>query len=83
MGENALSGNDKRRRTSETGSGSDISRAMGGLSIRNMTGTSAGFGFGDVRDGMRVGNSAPSSRRPDKLVRLGERLKENASRPLF
>lgn len=82
MGENALSGNDKRRRTSETGSGSsNISRGMSGLNIRSLSGA----GFKGEGNAMAIGgaSSAPSSRRPDKLVRLGERLKENANRPLF
>lgn len=71
-GENGLSGNDKRRRAGEQGSvpGSrSINRAMSNVSLASAGSERAG--------------SLPSSGRPDQLVRLGRKLRENASRPII
>lgn len=85
VGERSLSGNEKRRRASEFlgpsggSSGASLGSGVEGLSrpgsSLSMTKT---VGGGSVGSG--IGGSAPSSRRPQRLVSLGEKLKENINR---
>jgi hypothetical protein len=95
VGERSLSGNEKRRRASEfpssvtihgwgasPGAGLGLNVGLEGLSrpgsslsmTRSVSGLSIGGGGGGA------GGSAPNSRRPQRLVSLGEKLKENIHR---
>lgn len=76
-GENGLSGNDRRRRASEQGSVAGISRTMSNVSIASRASTASATG------GAGGSLSSSHSQRPDKLVRLGEKLKQNANRPIM
>lgn len=81
-GENALSGNEKRRRTSAVGS---IGGSIGSLSglgvldnVSGRIGTRSRNGSNVSSDGEWGGG--PVGKRPERLARLGEQLRESMSR---
>jgi hypothetical protein len=71
VGENSLSGNEKRRRASEMLAPTPPPASLNWSSGNGAAGGSTGSA-----------GSAPGSRRPQRLVSLGERLKQNISRPV-
>ncbi|KIR72906.1 hypothetical protein I310_03510 [Cryptococcus deuterogattii CA1014] len=80
-GENALSGNEKRRRTSAVGSiGSSIGSLSGLDTLDNVSGrvgTRSRNGSNVSSDGEWGGGSV--GKRPERLARLGEQLRESMS----
>ncbi|KAE8541254.1 hypothetical protein D1P53_002611 [Cryptococcus gattii VGV] len=81
-GENALSGNEKRRRTSAVGSiGGSISSLSGLDALDNVSarvGTRSRNGSNVSNDGEWGGS--PVGKRPERLARLGEQMRESMSR---
>jgi hypothetical protein len=60
-------------------SGNEKRRRASEMGLASRPGSSATMS----RNGGSVGGSAPGSRRPENLVRLGQRLKENNNRPVL
>ena len=96
IGERSLSGNEKRRRASEfptSVTANSISSQGGHFGPRSTSGIGFAVGLEGLsrpgsslsisRSGTPInltGGSAPNSRRPQRLVSLGEKLKENINR---
>jgi len=82
IGENSLSGNEKRRRASEMlppamAAPASLTRSFGGWSGNGGAAGSVGSSSGSMS-----GSGSVPGRRPQRLVSLGERLKENITRPV-